>query len=58
VNRAHFIAEDAGGGRREIRILGSAVYIWEDDTWKVAVMHITQVPNDAPNWKPLIELSS
>lgn len=56
VNRAHFVAEDAGGSRREIRILGSAVYVWEDDTWKVAVMHITQVPNDAPSWEPLIEL--
>ena len=56
VNRAHFLAEDAGGRRREIRILGSTVYRWEDDTWKVAIMHITQVPNDATNWAPLIEL--
>jgi ketosteroid isomerase-like protein len=56
VNRAHFLAEDAGGRRREIRVLGSTVYRWEDDTWKVAIMHITQVPNDATNWAPLIEL--
>lgn len=58
MNRAHFLAEEAGGRRREIRILGSTVYRWEDGTWKVAVMHITQVPNDAPNWEPLIELPS
>ena len=58
VNRAHFLAEDAVGGRREIRVVGSTVYRWEDDTWKVAVMHITQVPNEAANWEPLIELPS
>ena len=58
VNRGHFVAEDAAGRRREIRILGSSVYHWENDTWKVAVMHLTQVPNDAPNWAPLIEPAS
>jgi ketosteroid isomerase-like protein len=58
VNRAHFLAEEADGGRREIRVLGSTVYRWEDDTWKVEAMHITQVPNDAVNWEPLIELPS
>lgn len=56
VNRAHFLSEDADGRRREIRILGSTVYRWEDDDWKVAVMHITQVSNDARHWTPLIEL--
>ena len=58
VNRAHFVAEDASGRPREIRVLGSTVYRWEDDTWKVVVMHLTQVPNDVPNWVPLIELPS
>ncbi|HVM09299.1 MAG TPA: hypothetical protein VM345_12600 [Acidimicrobiales bacterium] len=43
VNRAHFLVEDAVGNRREVRILGSAVYVWQDGTWKVAVMHITEV---------------
>ena len=57
VNRGHFVAEDAAGRHREIRILGSSVYRWEDDTWKVAVMHITQVPNNAADWSALIELS-
>lgn len=52
------MAEDAAGRRREIRILGSSVYRWEDDTWKVAAMHLTQVPNNATNWAPLIELAS
>ena len=58
VNRGHFVAEDAAGRRREIRILGSSVYRWEGDTWKVAVMHITEVPNDAADWAPLIDLSA
>lgn len=39
-----------------MRILGSTLYQWEDDTWKVTVMHITQVPNDATHWASLIEL--
>lgn len=56
VNRAHFLVEDAVGNRREFRVLGSTVYVWQDDTWKVAVMHITQVPNESANWRPLIEL--
>ena len=58
MNRAHFLAEDADGRRREIRVLGSTLYRWEDDTWKVTVMHITRVPNDATSWEPLIELPS
>lgn len=58
VNRAHFVFEDATGGQRELRIHGSAVYAWADATWKVVVMHLTQVPNDALDWEPLIDVPS